>query len=163
MPKLYELSQQYQELSALADIEEMQEAVADTLEGLEGEFNDKAQALSAVVLNMDSDVEAIDSAIKRLQERKTAIKTRQQSMKDYLRDNMERCEIKSISCPLFTITCAKGREVAVIDSEEKLPEEFLSVETKIKPNKNEIAKALKEGAPIPGARLERTKSSIRIK
>lgn len=163
MQKLYELSQQFQELAALADIEEMQEAVTDTLEAVEGEFNDKAQALTTVLLNLNSDVDAIDNEIKRLQARKTTIVNRQNSMKDYLRENMERCDIKKISCPLFTITCAKGRETVVIDDENILPTDYLAIETKTKPKKTEITKALKEGLEIPGAHLERTKSSIRIK
>jgi chaperonin cofactor prefoldin len=165
MSKLYEISEQYQELAALADSddENMKEAVETTLECIAGDFNEKAQALVTVVHNMDSDVEAIDAEIKRLQARKTAIKNRQDSMRDYLRENMERTGIKKISCPLFTINCVAGREIAVINDESVIPDEYMAVKTEIRPDKSAIAKALKAGAEIPGVSLDRAKSSIRIK
>lgn len=165
MRKLYEISEQYSELSALADSddENMKEAVATTLECIEGDFNDKAQALVTVVHNMDSDVESIDAEIKRLQARKTAIKNRQDSMRDYLRENMERTGIKKISCPLFTINCVAGREIAVINDESNIPDEYMTVKTEIRPDKAAITKALKDGVEIPGVSLDRAKSSIRIK
>lgn len=163
--KLYEISEQYSELQALADSddENMKEAVATTLECIEGDFNEKAQALVTVVHNMDSDVEALDAEIKRLQARKQAIKNRQDSMREYLRDNMERTGIKKISCPLFTINCVAGREIAVINDDTVIPDEYMAVKTEIKPDKAAITKALKDGVEIPGVSLDRAKSSIRIK
>lgn len=165
MSKLYEISEQYAELAALADSddENMKEAVSTTLECIEGDFNDKAQALVTVVHNMDSDVEALDAEIKRLQARKKAIENRQASMREYLRDNMERTGIKKISCPLFTINCVAGREIAVINDESVIPDEYMTVKTEIRPDKAAITKALKDGAEIPGVSLDRAKSSIRIK
>lgn len=163
--KLYEISEQYSELQALADSddENMKEAVATTLECIEGNFNEKAKALVTVVHNMDSDVESLDAEIKRLQARKQAIKNRQDSMREYLRDNMERTGIKKISCPLFTINCVAGREIAVINDDTAIPDEYMAVKTEIKPDKAAITKALKDGVEIPGVSLDRAKSSIRIK
>jgi ectoine hydroxylase-related dioxygenase (phytanoyl-CoA dioxygenase family) len=161
MVKLYEIANDHRGLIALADESDLD--ITDTLEAIEGEFNDKAESLVSVVLNMDGDVTAIDSQIERLQARKTAIKNRQESMKDYLRQNMEATGIKKISCPLFTINCVEGRQIAVIDNEESLPDEFVKVKTTVSPDKNAIAKALKEGEDVPGASLQRAKSSIRIK
>lgn len=163
MSKLYEISAQFKELQAIANDDEMAVAVADTLESMEGEFNEKANAIVSMVLNMDGDVEPIDSAIERLQARKKVIQNKQASLKNYLRENMERTGINKISCPLFTITCVEGRELAYIDNEEALPDEYLSVKTTISPDKTAITKALKEGKEIEGAHLERAKSSIRIK
>lgn len=165
MSKLYEISEQFTELAKLADSddENMKEAVATTLECIEGDFKDKAQALVTVVHNMDSDVDALDAEIKRLQARKKSIQNRQDSMREYLRDNMERTGIKKISCPLFTINCVAGREIAVINDESVIPDEYMAVKTEIRPDKAEITKALKDGAEIPGVSLDRAKSSIRIK
>lgn len=119
MTKLYELAEQYKELSELSDFDsEMQEAVSTTMDALEGEFNDKAVALVTVMSDLDMYQEGIDDAIKKLQDRKQAIKNRQQGMKDYLRDNMERSGIKKISHPLFTVTLRAGRDMVVVDDEE---------------------------------------------
>ncbi len=163
MTKLYELTEQFKELSTLSDCEDMKEALADTLEGIQGEFRDKAQAITGMALNMDADTYAIDEEIKRLTARKKTIQNRQQSIKDYLRVNMDRCDIKKISCPLFTITCVQGRNLVYIDNQDALPEEYLSVKTVIAPDKKAIEAVLKEGLEVPGAHFEKSKSSIRIK
>src|SRR5690554_2110404 len=165
MSKLYELTEQFKELSTLAETadEDMSVAIRDTLEAIQGEFDEKAKAVATVALNIDLDLEQIDLAISRLQERKRIIKNRHESLKEYLRENMEAAGITKISHPLFTITLAKGREVAVIEDESALPDELMRVKTEVAPDKNAIAAKLKSGEEVPGARLERSKSSIRIK
>lgn len=165
MSRLYEITGQFRELAALADgaDEDLAVAVRDTMGAIEAEFNDKALAVSHVILNFDADIAALDSEIDRLQERKRLITNRQKEIKDYLRENMEATGITKISCPLFTITCAKGRESVVVDDESKLPDELMRVKTEISPDKAAIAAKLKAGEDVPGARLERGQSSIRIK
>lgn|SRR5690554_5411703 len=165
MSRLYEITGQFRELAALADgaDEDLAVAVRDTMGAIEAEFNDKALAVSRVILNFDADLAALDLEIERLQERKRLITNRQKQIKDYLRENMEAAGITKISCPLFTITCAKGRESVVVDDESKLPDELMRVKTEISPDKAAIAAKLKAGEDVPGARLERGQSSIRIK
>ena len=165
MSKLYEITGQFKELAALADgaDEDLAIAVRDTMGAIEAEFNDKALAVSHVILNFDSDIAALDLEIDRLSERKRLISNRQKQIKDYLRENMEAAGISKISCPLFTITCAKGRESVVVDSEDGIPDDLMSVKTEIRPDKVAIAAKLKAGEEVPGCRLERGQSSIRIK
>lgn len=165
MSKLYEITGQFKELAALADgaDEDLAIAVRDTMGAIEAEFNDKAVAVSHVILNFDSDIAALDLEIDRLSERKRLISNRQKQIKDYLRENMEAAGISKISCPLFTITCAKGRESVVVDSEDGIPDDLMSVKTEIRPDKVAIAAKLKAGEEVPGCRLERGQSSIRIK
>jgi len=168
MARLYEISGQYAELQKIADSVEgedagMLEAITNSLGDITESFNEKAEALMYVVRNMEAETGPIDKEIARLQERKKAINNRQDSLRDYLRDNMERTGVKKISCPLFTITCATGRETSIINDESVIPDEYMAVTTSIRPDKAALTKALKSGAEIPGASLERTKSSIRIK
>lgn len=165
MSKLYELTENYRELQALADgaDEDLAVAVRDTLEAVAGEFHEKGQAVAMVSLNMDGDIEAIDSQIERLQERKRMITNRQNSLKEYLRQNMEATGITKITHPLFTITCAKGREIAVIDDDKALDDDYVRVKTSVEPDKPAILKALKDGVEVKGAHIELGKSSIRIK
>ena len=168
MAKLREITGQYAELQKIADSvegedESMVEAIQNSLGDITESFNEKAEAVVHVVNNMQPDVDAIDKEVKRLTARKTAIKNRQDSLKDYLRENMERTGIKKISCPLFTISCVEGRQIAVINNEEEIPDEYMTVRTDISPDKLALAKALKEGIDVPGASLDRAKSSIRIK
>ena len=165
MSKLYELTGQFRELSALAENadEDMAVAVRDTMGAIEAEFKDKALAVSHIILNFEADVSAIDAEIERLQERRRLVTNRQGQIKDYLRENMQAAEITKISCPLFTITLAKGRETVVVDDESALPDDLVTVKTDVKPDKAAIAAKLKAGDEVPGARLERSQSTIRIK
>jgi len=164
MTALRTLSHDYQEVMALAQDPDLPAiALTDTLEALEGAFNDKAVALVHVLINADSDVNAIDVELKRLQARKQIIQNGQKRLKDYLRENMEACEIKKIDCPLFSITLAAGRSVAVITDESALPDDFVRVKTSIVPDKLNILKALKSGDDVPGAHIGKSVSSVRIK
>lgn len=162
MTSLYQLTGEIKELRALGDIEG-ELVVKDTIDAIAGEFEVKAQSIVHVSLNLNADVSAIDAEIERLQERKRLLKKRDESLKDYLRENMEASGIKKISCPLFTITCVDGREIVVVEDESALPDDMVNVKTEISPDKKKILDALKAGQEVAGTRLERSKSSIRIK
>lgn len=165
MAALYEISAQYQELIALAETadEDMAVAVRDTMQAIEGEFEDKGKAIAMIALNIDGDLDAIQAQIDRLTERKRIINNRKESLKEYLRTNMEASGINKITHPLFTITLGKGRPVVVIDNEKDIPDDFMNTKVVTTPNKAEIAKAIKEGVEVPGAHSEIGKSSISIK
>jgi hypothetical protein len=164
MSTLRELSTELVEVRDLAlDPDIPADAIRDTLDGMEGLFNDKAVRIVHVITNGGSDIDALDAEIARLTERKKNIQNAQFRLKDYLRFNMEATGTRKISSPLFTITLAAGRDVAVIDNVDALYDEFVNVKTTISPVKAEILKALKGGVDVPGAHMEKSKSSVRIK
>jgi len=154
---LHEISDNY---LAVQDIEDVD--INDTLDAIEGEFESKAESIVKVIVNIESDMERIENEIKRLKSRSELFSRKIDGIKDYLRANMERTGIKNIKGPLFTITCAAGRDVVVIDNVESLPDHLVSVKTSISPDKVAILEALKAG-PVDGAHIEKSKSSIRIK
>lgn len=162
MTALREISGQYLSLLDLAKNDDLPvEAITDTLQGIEGEFKEKALKVVDVINSIENDVSQIDAEIARLQARKKVIANRNQSIREYLMMNMEACEISKISCPLFTITLAKGRDIVVIDNEDELPDEYIAVKTSTAPDKKALLAALKEGS-IKGAHLEKSKPSLRI-
>lgn len=159
--KLYELTEAHKELMSLEDVPP--EAIADTLEAIEGDIQEKAQAIVAVRAGLESDVNAVQSEIERLTARKRQMENRDKSIRDYLKHNMQVAGITNIKCPLFSITLAKGREVVQVDDELSLPAEYVSVNTTVAPDKKKILAALKDGKEISGARLVRNEESLRIK
>ncbi|MGE8451284.1 MAG: siphovirus Gp157 family protein [Pseudomonadales bacterium] len=165
MTTLYTIAEQFKGLAALADNadEDLAVALRDTMEGIEGEFQEKGKAIAMITLNIDGDLEAIQSQIDRLTERKRIITNRKESLKEYLRQNMEAAGITKITHPLFTITCGKGKPIVVIDDAKALPDDFVNVQVTSAPDKAAIAKALKNGQEVPGAHSEIGKSSISIK
>lgn len=161
---LYELTEAHLDLARLAEEnEDMAQSVADTMEGIEGEFEDKAVSLIHVVNNMDGDIEKISAEIKRLTDRQKVMKNRQGNMREYLRSNMEASGITKIQCPLFTITLAKGKDMVQIDDADALPTDYVDFKTISTPIKADILSALKAGEDVAGASLVKSKTSLRIK
>ena len=161
--KLYELTNQMQGLRALMEDDEVDYDLTETLDGLEVDIQVKADGLLAYVTNLGADVDAIDKEVKRLQARKTAIVNRQESLREYLRINMEASGIDKITCPLFTITLRKAPDVVVIESEDLIPDMFKEEVITTKIDKMAINRHLKDGMDVPGARLEPGKRGLMIK
>lgn len=162
--KLYEITEQARQLHQLAEDNDMTAAdIADTLEGIELEFNDKAVQIGNLLMNLDPFEKGIDAEIKRLQAKKKALQDRKDSIVDYLRHNMQECGISKIECPAFTITLRKATAIAEIENEDALPDEYISVKTTFAPDKKAILAALKEGKDVPGARLTEAKQGLTIK
>lgn len=163
MQKIHEIATQHRELSELVERDELTEdQVKDTFEALEGEMSAKAASLVAVIDNMSADTTVIDAEIKRLQARKKVISNKQESLRGYLKENMKASGITNIKCPLFSITLAKGRDVAVVVDPELVPDHLVTVEVVTKVDKSALLRELKEGS-VPGARIDKTDSSLRIK
>lgn len=187
MTQLYVLTGQMTELAAMCetDDESLKQAIQDTMAGIQGEFEDKADNIVMLCRNIEGDIDAIDAEINRLNELKRIKTNSVTAITEYLRRNMDAANLKSIKRPLFTISLVTGKEKVIVDNEDAVPDELTSVATKITPNKNAIAAKLKadrehnedvrkrmaagedcehELIPEPGwAHLERGESSIRIK
>jgi len=79
---LYELTGDYLSLLEMADDPETDpQAFADTLEGIDGALEDKAEGYAKVIKQLDSDVAGLKAEIERLQARKQAITNSQDRMK----------------------------------------------------------------------------------
>ncbi|AAY93053.2 hypothetical protein D3X12_24285 [Pseudomonas protegens] len=187
MTELYALTGQMAELAALADTDDegLRQAIQDTMDGIKGEFEVKADSIVMLRRNIEGDIDAIDKEVDRLNELKRIKKNTVDQISDYLRRNMEAADIKSIKRPLFTITLALSPEKVIVDDEKAVPDEFVSLKSVITPDKKTIAVRLKEIRdhneavrkrmaagedcehelmPEPSwAHLERGESSIRIK
>lgn len=165
MTALYQISKEFQELAVLAETadEDLAVAIHDTMGAIQAEFEDKGKAIAMLMLNIDGDLEAIQSQIDRLTERKRIINNRKDSLKEYLRTNMEASGINKISHPLFTISLGNGRPIVVIDNEKDIPDDYVNTKVTSSPDKAMIAKAIKDGVEVPGAHSEIGRSSITIK
>jgi len=159
MTKLYDISKDYIGILE-SDLEPDQ--LTDCLDSIEDAFEEKANNIIAVVTTLDSDTTAIDAQIKRLQERKKAIDSNKERLKEYLRYNMEQTGISKISCPLFTVTLGKPTKNVEVTDLDLIPDEYVTVKSEVKPNLTELKKALKDG-DVPGATITEGKSRLLIK
>ena len=164
MASLYEISSEYQQaFLTLADIEGDDQLVADTLEGMEGEFSLKARSVLAFVLNADAEAEAIKQAEKRMEARRKALEARADYLRAYLLRNMSACGITEIKANdgSFRARLMPGREVAVIEDQAALPADCLRTKTTTEPDKPVILAKLKAKVDVPGAKIER-KPTLKI-
>ncbi|MEX5606864.1 siphovirus Gp157 family protein [Pseudomonas protegens] len=146
MTELYALTGQMAALAALADTDDegLRQAIQDTMDGIKGEFEVKADSIVMLRRNIEGDIDAIDKEVDRLNELKRIKKNTVGQISDYLRRNMEAADIKSIKRPLFTITLALSPEKVIVDDEKAVPDEFVSLKSVITPDKKTIAVRLKE-------------------
>jgi DNA repair ATPase RecN len=155
LPTLYEIRSDYLEaLEVLADpeLDMPPEAIADTLEGLEGQLQEKAINVAAFLRHLEATAEAIKEAEARMAKRRSAIEKRAAGLRDYLKLNMEATGIRRIESPWFELAIQKNPPAVEIDDEAAVPVEFKREVTAIKIDRAALKAALKERA-IPGARL----------
>lgn len=159
MTALYQLVDQYRHLQVLEDPELPEEAVRDTLEGLEGEINVKATNVARFIANQEAFAEAVEEAAKAMAERAKRLRRRADGIRGYLLVQMQAAGIERIEAPEFTLAVRKNPPSVIVDSIGELPDEYLAPPPpppEPKPDKKAIAAAIKAGTHVPGARLEQS-------
>ena len=160
---LYEISDDYKGLQKLLEEGDIEpEALADTMDAINIEFNLKAQQTAFIIGNISVPIDAINTRILKLQHRKKSIENKVLSMKSYLRNHMMRLDLKKITGDYCDITLCQGRESVVVKDVDDLPDDYVRVKTTIEADKKAIKTALESGITILGAELKRGDSSIKI-
>lgn len=153
--KLYELSEQYSAaLSELTDADLPAEVIADTLEGLQGDVEEKSKNVAYFIGNLEAEAAAIEAAAKQMLARAKSIKTKAANAKDYLLHNMQRCEISEISCPHFVIKVKQCPPSVVVAEGAAIPDEYMRPPKAPEPDKTKLKNAiLKEGMAFDGVSI----------
>lgn len=160
MTALYAIVAEYREAALrLSDMDLDAQTIADTLEGLSGDLEVKAQNVAMFVRNLEVTAEAIKQHEEQQKARRQAIETRAASLKAYLAACMSAGGIEKIEGPGIKISFRKSSAV-VIDGEDLIPNEFMRTYPAPPPvpDKPAIAAALKAGTAVPGAHIEARKS-----
>lgn len=161
MAKLYEIVGAFKELLEMASEENMdQKLISDTLEGIEFEFEEKADGCAKVVKMLEGDVEAIDKEIKRLTEKKNTIKNNISGIKKNLENAMITTGKTKFKTLLFGYNIQKNPVSVSIDDENQIPKDFW-IEQEPKLDKKSLAAYLKENE-VSWAHLTQTES-LRIR
>lgn len=157
---LYNLSSDYQRL---LDKDEYDAAELDALEHLQDNIEDKAVAISKHILNMQAEYAAVVHRQKEMFERASALSAKMDSLKEYLRDTLQKCHIDKITkSPDFVISIKTNPPSIHIDDEDKLPKNFFKVKETISIDKTSIKEAIDNGEVVPGASvIRRTRLEIK--
>lgn len=159
--KLYDLTSDYLDaLDALAEIEDLPpEAIADTLEGLAGAWEDKALNVARYVRNLEAEAVAIEEAKNRMGARGKAAANQAARLKAYLKAELERTGLKP-KAPDLALRLQNNPPSVTIDDTALIPDDYRRTETVTTLLKAEIGTALKAGEVIPGARLVRSQRLV---
>lgn len=164
---LYDLNVQMQTILEMAEDDELDpQLIADTLEGLEGEVEDKLDSYGIVMNELYMDIEKITVEIKRLTDAKKRISNNIDRMKEAVKASMDLMGKKKVQGNHFTWQIQKngGKAPLIIDEDMpaiSLPEEYQLWD--VRPNKEVIRQDLEAGKELPYARLGERGESLRLK
>jgi hypothetical protein len=156
MTHLYEIVRHRAEFERLAEQGELDpQMIADTLESLDGQLEEKAVTIAQFTRNLDATAEAVREAGKAMLERAARIEKRAESIRNYLLFQLEFAGVSKIECPWFVVRVKRNPPAVVIDDEHSLPPMYLTQPEPPapRPDKVKIRDDLKAGLEVPGARL----------
>ena len=157
---IYEISNDY--LNLMNEIEQAEGEITPEMEAQlkinEGELQSKSIAYLAVIKEREAFVTQIDEEIKRL----TALKKRNNSLVDRLKENILNAVnlFGTIETQFNKFSIRKSESVEVLDVNE-LPKEYKVVKVTEQADKKAIKEALKSGKQIVGCSIL-TNSNLKI-
>lgn len=166
--KLYEIVEEYESLLAAIDAGEIpEEALADTLEGIELLLDDKADNIACLIKNLEAEAEAIKVEEKNLSERRKSKEKRVKDLKAYLSETLLKAGRTKIETARNKITFRKSESVVIRDEESFISWAIMNNDELLTYKDPTISltavkKAIKDGATFEGASLE-VKENIQIK
>lgn len=158
MSTLFELAAEYQ--NAAEQLEESgfdAQTIADTLEGLSGDLEQKAINIAKMIRNLEAEEDAIRKAIDDMVKRANATESRAQGLREYLKIGLQQSGVRKISCPWFVISLRENIPHVIIDAPDMLADRFMIFPDPPapRPDKRAIAAAFRSGETVSGARMER--------
>lgn len=160
MASIYDLTDDFLAIQQL--IESGAEGLEDTLESLDLALEDKLEGYASVMKNVQSDVNGIDSEIKRLQDRKKVLENGIARMKKAIEFSMLVTEKREVSTPKFKFWIQGNKATVHIPDESLIPKKYIKSKRVPIIDKETIGELLKAGKKVKGAEL-RQSESLRMK
>ena len=145
---------------------ELLEAWKNTLDGVSGEFDEKAANIAAYIKNLKTDCEQLEKEEKALKRRRKVKEKALANITEYLLDQMKQAGKTKIESLKSVISVRTNPESVIIADEKKFIEwaqehddsllRYLQPEIR----KSAVKAEIKAGEKIPGAALTRTESLI---
>ncbi len=156
MTALYEIAAEYRAAAEkLAELDLDAQTITDTLEGLSGDVETKAQNVAFFVRNLEATAAAIKQAEADMAARRKAMENRADGLKRYIFESMTVAGIEKIECPHFRLAIKNNPAAVDVFEPGLVPASFMRTPEPPPPalDKTAIKEALKAGQDVPGARL----------
>lgn len=171
--RLYDIAADFRRLSDLLEDEstpeEMRQTIIDTLESLDGDFEDKAEGIAALIAENNATIGAIEDEIDRLRAKAGRLERQNDSLKRYLKAEMDFTGKRKLNAGIWKITIAKnGGKAPIVWKTEpdeldlgSLPEKYVKRTESI--NTAAVRETLEAGGFLSFAELGERGESLRIK
>ena len=156
MNTLYDIAAEYRQTAdKLADLDLDEQTIADTLEGMSGALEVKAQNVVMFARNLEATATAIKEAETAMAARRKAIEHRAAGLRRYALSAMQVAGVQSIECPYFKLSVRKNPPAVEVFDAAQIPAQFMRTPEPPPPapDKKAITEAIKAGKEVPGARL----------
>lgn len=163
MATLYDITGRMLALVAMADDEDIEpEVLKDTLEGIEGEYDDKIEGYCKMIKNLEADMKAFDEEAKRLKAKKEKLAKNIERMKQTMFESLKLMNKTSAGGKVLKASIQKnGGVLPIVFDADAVPFEFQKV--KVEPNNEAIREALDAGVKLDFAHYGERGESLRIK
>ena len=160
MRSLYEITGDFLTLmEMLEDADEDSQMIIDTLEGMGGELEVKAENYAKIIRYMQGDAEILDKEAKRINAKKKTIENNINRLKDTLMNSMILTEKEKIKAVLFSFTVKSNPPKLIIDDLDRIPKKY-KIPQPDKIDEAGIKEYLKGNKKLAYAHLESGKSLL---
>ena len=163
MSTLYEITGDYLRLLEMLEEDENidPQAFADTLDGIEGEFEMKADGYARIIRELVVAADKYEREINRMKQRMETLNNRAKILKQCLYEGMKLTGKLKFKTDLFSFSIQKngGLQPMEILPDVAIPDEYCRKE----PDNMKIREALKNGAELPFAVLKERGEHLSIR
>lgn len=161
---LYNLTGQYLELLEMAQDETMdQKMIKDTMEGVEGEYESKAEGYAMVLANLAANDEALKKEMDKMAEKRKLIKNNMERIRRNLKESMIATGKRKFSTALFSFRVQNAAPSLNILDEKKIPKDFWKPQDPILDKKALLAEVKKDPEKYTGCATIKTSEALVIK
>ena len=162
--KLYEMTNEIKGLYQLVESGELTQAeIKDTLDAVEGSFKDKVESALKLRQQLIRDAEGLDVEATRITALQVKCENSAESIKAYIKQNMEALELDKLSLDLFKVTLKKSTKKLGALDEDKIPKGYFeTIPASKKLDKRKLLKDAKE-EDIAGVELIDSSRALTIK
>ena len=160
---LYELNLAFNNLLEVLENTEdeiTKDLVTNSLNEIKMQTTEKIENIIKYIKNLESETAAIETEVKRLQQRKKATENKINRLKEYLKDFTSTTENKKYNTGLFTLSLRKNTPSVNVVDLKAIPNTFIKKEVVETVDKAAIKKAIKDGQEVAGIELIQSESIL---
>ncbi|WP_010276531.1 siphovirus Gp157 family protein [Paenibacillus senegalensis] len=155
--RLYDLTEQYQDLLDMLEQDPDNPSLQAMLDGLEGAIEDKVENIVKVIKSLEAQEKALETEAKNMMSKKSAVRVNIDRLKEHTTDLLNKSGLEKVKGTLHSAWLQNNpASVSVVD-ESIIPKTYYVTPEPVLV-KRMVLEDLKSGLTIPGVELKQGKS-----